>query len=79
MMLWAGQAVSEIESAVTFVALPLAAVVLLHATTFAVALLTGLATFFSMSPTSATCRASLSASSCTTATASLARLRLFPR
>ncbi len=39
MMLWAGQAVSEIGSAVTIVALPLAAVVLLHATTFEVGLL----------------------------------------
>src|SRR5260221_10569328 len=39
MMLWAGQAVSEIGSAVTIVALPLAAVVLLHAATFEVGLL----------------------------------------
>ena len=39
MMLWVGQAVSEIGSAVTIVALPLAAVVLLHATTFEVGLL----------------------------------------
>ena len=39
MMLWAGQTVSEIGSAVTFVALPLAAVVLLHATTFELGLL----------------------------------------
>ncbi len=39
MLLWAGQAVSEIGSGVTIVALPLAAVVLLHATTFDVGLL----------------------------------------
>jgi MFS family permease len=39
MLLWTGQAVSEIGSGVTIVALPLAAVVLLHATTFEVGLL----------------------------------------
>ena len=39
MMLWAGQSISEIGSAVTIVALPLAAVVLLHASTFEVGLL----------------------------------------
>ena len=39
MMLWAGQSVSEIGSAVTIVALPLTAVVLLHASTFEVGLL----------------------------------------
>lgn len=39
MMLWTGQAISEIGSAVTFVALPFAAVVVLHATTFEVGLL----------------------------------------
>lgn len=40
MMLWTGQSVSEIGSSVTTVALPLTAVVLLHATTFQVGLLT---------------------------------------
>src|SRR5712692_4302824 len=44
MLLWTGQSVSEIGSAVTFVALPLAAVVLLHATTFQVGLLSGAGT-----------------------------------
>jgi MFS family permease len=39
MLLWTGQAVSEIGSGVTIIALPLAAVVLLHATTFEVGLL----------------------------------------
>jgi MFS family permease len=39
MMLWTGQSISEIGSAVTTVALPLTAVVLLHATTFQVGLL----------------------------------------
>ncbi len=39
MLLWAGQSVSEIGSAVTIVALPLVAVVVLHATTFEVGLL----------------------------------------
>ena len=39
MMLWAGQSISEIGSAVTIVALPLTAVVLLHASTFEVGLL----------------------------------------
>ncbi len=39
MLLWAGQSISETGSAVTVVALPLAAVALLHATTFEVGLL----------------------------------------
>jgi MFS family permease len=39
MMLWVGQSISEIGSAVTIVALPLSAVVLLHASTFEVGLL----------------------------------------
>ncbi len=39
MLLWAGQSISEIGSEVTVIALPLAAVVLLHATTFEVGLL----------------------------------------
>jgi MFS family permease len=39
MMLWVGQSISEIGSAVTIVALPFAAVVILHATTFEVGLL----------------------------------------
>src|SRR5215471_18337089 len=39
LLLWTGQSISEIGSAVTIVALPLAAVVLLHATTFEVGLL----------------------------------------
>jgi MFS family permease len=44
MLLWVGQSVSEIGSSVTWVALPLAAVVLLHASTFAVGLLTAAGT-----------------------------------
>jgi MFS family permease len=44
MLLWTGQSVSEIGSSVTFVALPLVAVVLLHATTFQVGLLTAAGT-----------------------------------
>ncbi len=44
MLLWTGQAISEIGSAVTFVALPLAAVVLLNATTFQVGLLSAATT-----------------------------------
>ena len=44
MLLWGGQSVSEIGSAVTTLGLPLAAVVLLHATTFQVGLLTAAST-----------------------------------
>jgi MFS family permease len=44
MLLWGGQTVSEIGSAVTVIALPLTAVVVLHATTFQVGVLTALAT-----------------------------------
>lgn len=44
MLLWSGQAISEIGSAVTIVALPLAAVVLLNATTFQVGLLSAATT-----------------------------------
>jgi MFS family permease len=44
MLLWTGQAISEIGSAVTIVALPLAAVVLLNATTFQVGLLSAATT-----------------------------------
>lgn len=44
LLLWSGQTVSEIGSAVTFVALPLIAVVMLHATTFQVGLLTAAGT-----------------------------------
>src|SRR5262249_58024807 len=44
LMLWAGQSVSELGSAVTLVALPLCAVVLLHASTFQVGLLAALET-----------------------------------
>lgn len=44
MMLWSGQSISEIGSAVTVVALPLTAVVLLHASTFQVGLLTAAGT-----------------------------------
>jgi MFS family permease len=44
MSLWAGQSVSEIGSSVTIVALPLTAVVLLHASTFAVGLLSAAST-----------------------------------
>jgi MFS family permease len=44
MLLWAGQSVSEIGSSVTWVALPLVAVVLLHASTFQVGLLTAAGT-----------------------------------
>jgi len=40
MMLWSGQAISELGAAVSTVALPLTAVVLLHASTFQVGLLT---------------------------------------
>jgi Major Facilitator Superfamily len=40
MMLWSGQAISELGAAVSTVALPLTAVVLLHASTFGVGLLT---------------------------------------
>ncbi len=44
MMLWAGQSISELGSSVTLVALPLCAVVLLHASTFQVGLLSALST-----------------------------------
>ena len=44
MLLWTGQSVSEIGSAVTIVALPLAAVVLLNASTFQVGLLSAATT-----------------------------------
>jgi MFS family permease len=44
MLLWGGQTVSEMGSAVTTLALPLAAVVILRATTFQVGLLTAAAT-----------------------------------
>lgn len=44
MLLWGGQSISEVGSAVTQVALPLAAVVLLHASTFQVGLLSAAAT-----------------------------------
>jgi MFS family permease len=44
MMLWSGQSISEIGSAVTQVALPLTAVVLLHASTFGVGLLSAAGT-----------------------------------
>jgi MFS family permease len=44
MLLWTGQAISEIGSAVTIVALPLAAVVLLNASTFQVGLLSAATT-----------------------------------
>jgi MFS family permease len=44
MLLWGGQSISEIGSAVTTVALPLAAVVLLRASTFQVGLLTAAGT-----------------------------------
>jgi len=39
LLLWSGQAVSELGSAVTLLAVPLIAVVLLHASTFSVGLL----------------------------------------
>ena len=44
MLLWGGQSISEIGSAVTVVALPLTAVVALHATTFEVGALTAAGT-----------------------------------
>ena len=44
MLLWGGQTVSEIGSAVTVVALPLTAVVVLHATTFQVGVLSAMTT-----------------------------------
>ena len=44
LLLWGGQSVSEIGSSVTLVALPLTAVVLLHASTFQVGLLTAAST-----------------------------------
>ncbi|MHB1875668.1 MAG: MFS transporter [Streptosporangiaceae bacterium] len=44
MLLWGGQSVSEIGSAVTVIALPLTAVVALHATTFEVGALTAAGT-----------------------------------
>jgi MFS family permease len=44
MLLWGGQTVSEMGSAVTQLALPLTAVVVLRASTFEVALLTSAAT-----------------------------------
>jgi len=44
MLLWTGQSISEIGSAVTIVALPLAAVVLLHASTFQIGLLSAAGT-----------------------------------
>src|SRR6516164_8782974 len=43
LLLWGGQAVSEIGSAVTVLALPLTAVVVLHASAFAVGVLAALA------------------------------------
>ncbi len=39
MMLWSGQTISQMGSAITLLALPLTAVVVLHATTFQVGLL----------------------------------------
>src|SRR5215470_11608564 len=39
LLLWSGQAVSELGSAVTLLAVPLVAVVVLHASTFSVGLL----------------------------------------
>jgi MFS family permease len=44
LLLWGGQSISELGSAVTLVALPLCAVVLLHATTFQVGLLSAAGT-----------------------------------
>jgi MFS family permease len=44
MLLWSGQSISEIGSSVTTIALPLSAVVLLHATTFQVGLLSAAGT-----------------------------------
>jgi MFS family permease len=44
LLLWAGQSVSEIGSSITVLALPLAAVVLLDASTFQVGLLTAMST-----------------------------------
>jgi len=44
LLLWSGQAVSEIGSAVTVLALPLTAVVVLHASAFAVGVLAALVT-----------------------------------
>jgi len=44
MLLWTGQSISEIGSAVTIVALPLAAVVVLHASTFQIGLLSAAGT-----------------------------------
>ena len=44
LLLWGGQTVSEIGSAVTLLALPLTAVVVLRASTFEVGLLTSAAT-----------------------------------
>jgi MFS family permease len=44
MLLWGGQTVSEMGSAVTVIALPLTAVVVLHATTFQVGVLSAMAT-----------------------------------
>jgi MFS family permease len=44
MLLWTGQSISEIGSSVTLIALPLTAVVILHATTLQVGLLTAAST-----------------------------------
>jgi MFS family permease len=44
MMLWSGQTVSQMGSAITLLALPLTAVVVLHATTFQVGLLSSAST-----------------------------------
>ena len=44
LLLWTGQSVSEMGSAITQLALPLTAVVVLHASTFQVGLLTSAAT-----------------------------------
>jgi MFS family permease len=44
LLLWGGQAISEVGSAVTVLALPLTAVVVLHASTFQVGVLSALAT-----------------------------------
>src|SRR5215475_674013 len=44
LLLWAGQAVSQVGSQVTVLALPLVAIVVLHATTFEVGLLSAATT-----------------------------------
>ena len=52
LLLWAGQSISEMGSAVTQLALPLTAVVILQASTFQVGLLTSAATAaFALTPT----------------------------